>query len=68
MSLFMLDITKFWIIKFGQINIPLGNLIRTFMEKYCEMLKECGVDLDHLFEMEKKDIGTLIRYALGGRL
>ncbi|KAG6412853.1 hypothetical protein SASPL_125545 [Salvia splendens] len=31
-------------------------------------LEERGVDLDRLYEMEEKDIGTLIRYAPGGKL
>ena len=31
-------------------------------------LEEQGSDLDHLQEMEEKDIGTLIRYAPGGRV
>lgn len=31
-------------------------------------LEERGVDLDHLHEMQEKDIGALIRYAPGGKV
>lgn len=31
-------------------------------------LEERGADLDHLQEMQDKDIGVLIRYAPGGRV
>lgn len=31
-------------------------------------LEERGVDLDHLYDMQEKDIGALIRYAPGGKV
>lgn len=38
------------------------------MGQILRKLEERGADLDHLQEMQEKDIGVLIRYAPGGRV
>lgn len=38
------------------------------MVQILRKLEERGADLDHLQEMEEKDIGALIRYANGGKV
>lgn len=44
------------------------NISNCFMLQILRKLEERGVDLDHLYEMQEKDIGALIRYAPGGKV
>ncbi|KAL6995088.1 activating signal cointegrator 1 complex subunit [Sarracenia purpurea var. burkii] len=47
---------------------PLRQFDKDISTEILRKLEERGADLDHLREMEEKDIGALIRYAPGGRV
>ncbi|KAK6925102.1 Sec63 domain [Dillenia turbinata] len=47
---------------------PLRQFDRDLPADMLRKLEDWGVDLDHLLDMEEKDIGALIRYAPGGKL
>ncbi|VFQ81224.1 unnamed protein product [Cuscuta campestris] len=47
---------------------PLRQFDRDISAEIVRKLEERGADLDHLQDMEEKDIGALIRYAPGGKV
>ncbi|XP_051152610.1 DExH-box ATP-dependent RNA helicase DExH14 isoform X2 [Andrographis paniculata] len=47
---------------------PLRQFDKDISAEILRKLEERGVDMDHLYEMQEKDIGALIRYAPGGKL
>eukprot|EP00258_Populus_trichocarpa_P026648 XP_024442667.1 DExH-box ATP-dependent RNA helicase DExH14 [Populus trichocarpa] len=68
MSLFMLEYCKAVDRQIWPHQHPLRQFDKDLSAEILRKLEERGSDLDHLQEMEEKDIGTLIRYAPGGRL
>lgn len=68
MSLFMLEYCKAVDRQIWPHQHPLRQFDKDLSAEILRKLEERGYDLDHLQEMEEKDIGTLIRYAPGGRL
>ncbi|KAL5077954.1 hypothetical protein RYX36_016938 [Vicia faba] len=68
MSLFMLNYCKSVDRQVWPHQHPLRQFDRELSSEILRKLEERGADLDHLMEMEEKDIGALIRYAPGGRL
>lgn len=68
MSLFMLEYCKAVDRQIWPHLHPLRQFDKDLSAEILRKLEERGYDLDHLQEMEEKDIGTLIRYAPGGRL
>ncbi|KAF9667696.1 hypothetical protein SADUNF_Sadunf15G0050500 [Salix dunnii] len=68
MSLFMLEYCKAVDHQIWPHQHPLRQFDKDLSTEILRKLEEQGSDLDHLQEMEEKDIGTLIRYAPGGRL
>ncbi|KAH8487180.1 hypothetical protein H0E87_025954, partial [Populus deltoides] len=68
MSLFMLEYCKAVDRQIWPYQHPLRQFDKDLSAEILRKLEERGSDLDHLQEMEEKDIGTLIRYAPGGRL
>ncbi|GAU12731.1 hypothetical protein TSUD_122230 [Trifolium subterraneum] len=68
MSLFMLDYCKAVDRQVWPHQHPLRQFDRDLSAEILRKLEERGADLDHLMEMEEKDIGALIRYAPGGRV
>lgn len=68
MSLFMLEYCKAVDRQVWPHQHPLRQFDRDLSGEILRKLEERGADLDHLMEMEEKDIGALIRYAPGGRL
>ncbi|XP_058788470.1 DExH-box ATP-dependent RNA helicase DExH14 isoform X2 [Vicia villosa] len=67
-SLFMLNYCKSVDRQVWPHQHPLRQFDRDLSSEILRKLEERGADLDHLMEMEEKDIGALIRYAPGGRL
>ncbi|XP_020701426.1 DExH-box ATP-dependent RNA helicase DExH14 isoform X3 [Dendrobium catenatum] len=47
---------------------PLRQFDKDVPSEVLKKLEEKGADLDHLLEMEEKDIGVLIRYVPGGKV
>ncbi|KAJ6360309.1 hypothetical protein OIU77_004335 [Salix suchowensis] len=68
MSLFMLEYCKAVDRQIWPHQHPLRQFDKDLSAEILRKLEEQASDLDHLQEMEEKDIGTLIRYAPGGRL
>uniref|UniRef100_A0A6N2NHC6 RNA helicase n=3 Tax=Salix TaxID=40685 RepID=A0A6N2NHC6_SALVM len=68
MSLFMLEYCKAVDRQIWPHQHPLRQFDKDLSSEILRKLEEQASDLDHLQEMEEKDIGTLIRYAPGGRL
>ncbi|KAK3225847.1 hypothetical protein Dsin_005709 [Dipteronia sinensis] len=68
MTLFMLEYCKAVDRQIWPHQHPLRQFDKDLSAEILRKLEERGADLDHLQEMEEKDIGTLIRYAPGGRL
>ncbi|KAE9599497.1 putative DNA helicase [Lupinus albus] len=68
MSLFMLEYCKAVDRQIWPHQHPLRQFDKDLSAEILRKLEEHGVDLDHLFEMEERDIGALIRYAPGGKL
>ncbi|KAJ4838086.1 DExH-box ATP-dependent RNA helicase DExH14 [Turnera subulata] len=68
MSLFMLEYCKAVDRQLWPHQHPLRQFDKDLSAEILRKLEERGVDLDHLQEMEEKDIGALIRYAHGGKL
>ncbi|KAK2663355.1 hypothetical protein Ddye_001929 [Dipteronia dyeriana] len=68
MTLFMLEYCKAVDRQIWPHQHPLRQFDKDLSAEILRKLEERGVDLDHLQEMEEKDIGALIRYAPGGRL
>ncbi|CAN1151841.1 DExH-box ATP-dependent RNA helicase DExH14 [Linum perenne] len=68
MTLFMLEYCKAVDRQMWPYQHPLRQFDRDLSAEILRKLEERGADLDHLLEMEEKDIGALIRYAHGGRL
>ncbi|KAJ8773139.1 hypothetical protein K2173_028316 [Erythroxylum novogranatense] len=68
MSLFMLEYCKAVDRQIWPHQHPLRQFDKDLSAEILRKLEERGVDLDHLLEMEEKDIGALIRYAHGGKL
>ncbi|CAN0876921.1 DExH-box ATP-dependent RNA helicase DExH14 [Linum grandiflorum] len=68
MTLFMLEYCKAVDRQMWPYQHPLRQFDRDLSAEILRKLEERGVDLEHLLEMEEKDIGVLIRYAHGGRL
>ncbi|KAG8388728.1 hypothetical protein BUALT_Bualt02G0155500 [Buddleja alternifolia] len=68
MSSFMLEYCKAVDRQVWPHQHPLRQFDRDVSAEILRKLEERGVDLDHLYEMQEKDIGALIRYAPGGKL
>ncbi|KAI9174879.1 hypothetical protein LWI28_024049 [Acer negundo] len=68
MTLFMLEYCKAVDRQIWPHQHPLRQFDKDLSAEILRKLEERGADLDHLQEMEEKDIGALIRYAPGGRL
>ncbi|TXG51589.1 hypothetical protein EZV62_024113 [Acer yangbiense] len=68
MTLFMLEYCKAVDRQIWPHQHPLRQFDKDLSAEILRKLEEHGADLDHLQEMEEKDIGALIRYAPGGRL
>uniref|UniRef100_A0A1D1YQG8 RNA helicase n=1 Tax=Anthurium amnicola TaxID=1678845 RepID=A0A1D1YQG8_9ARAE len=68
MSSFMLDYCKAVDRRIWPHQHPLRQFDRDLSADILRKLEERGADLDHLCEMEEKDIGILIRYIPGGKL
>ncbi|KAK3440303.1 hypothetical protein EUGRSUZ_B00583 [Eucalyptus grandis] len=68
MSLFMLEYCKAVDRKVWPHQHPLRQFDKDLSPEVLRKLEERGADLDHLLEMDEKDIGALIRYGPGGRL
>ncbi|CAK7322805.1 unnamed protein product [Dovyalis caffra] len=68
MSLFMLEYCKAVDRQIWPHQHPLRQFDKDLSGEILRKLEERGSDLDHLQEMEEKDIGALIRYAPGGRM
>ncbi|CAI0431699.1 unnamed protein product [Linum tenue] len=68
MTLFMLEYCKAVDRQIWPYQHPLRQFDKHLSAEIIRKLEERGVDLDHLLEMDEKDIGALIRYAHGGTL
>ncbi|XP_042461584.1 DExH-box ATP-dependent RNA helicase DExH14-like isoform X1 [Zingiber officinale] len=68
MSALMLQYCKAVDLQIWPHQHPLRQFERDLSAAVLKKLEERGTDLDHLFEMEEKDISALIRYAPGGKL
>ncbi|XP_052179855.1 DExH-box ATP-dependent RNA helicase DExH14 isoform X1 [Diospyros lotus] len=68
MSSFMLDYCKAVDRQIWPHQNPLRQFDKDISTEILRKLEERGVDLDHLREMEERDIGALIRFAPGGRV
>ncbi|XP_030474192.1 DExH-box ATP-dependent RNA helicase DExH14 [Syzygium oleosum] len=68
MSLFMLEYCKAVDRQIWPHQHPLRQFDKDLSLEVLRKLEERGADLDHLLEMDEKDIGALIRYGPGGRL
>ncbi|XP_074592624.1 DExH-box ATP-dependent RNA helicase DExH14 isoform X2 [Curcuma longa] len=68
MSALMLQYCKAVDLRIWPHQHPLRQFDRDLTAAVLKKLEERGTDLDHLFEMEEKDISALIRYAPGGKL
>ncbi|CAA0836045.1 U5 small nuclear ribonucleoprotein helicase [Striga hermonthica] len=68
MSSFMLEYCKAVDRQIWPHQHPLRQFDREISAEILRKLEERGVDLDRLYEMEEKEIGSLIRYAPGGKV
>ncbi|KAK4804036.1 hypothetical protein SAY86_003853 [Trapa natans] len=68
MSVFMLEYCKAVDRQVWPHQHPLRQFDRELSSDILWKLEEKNADLDHLMDMEEKDIGALIRYGPGGRL
>lgn len=68
MTSFMLEYCKAVDRRIWPHQHPLRQFDKDLSPEILRKLEERGADLDHLTEMEEKDIGSLIRYAPGGKL
>ncbi|KAL8547142.1 hypothetical protein ACS0TY_006743 [Phlomoides rotata] len=68
MSSFMLEYCKAVDRRVWPHQHPLRQFDKDISAEILRKLEERAVDLDHLYDMQEKDIGALIRYAPGGKL
>ncbi|GAB4846226.1 activating signal cointegrator 1 complex subunit [Ancistrocladus abbreviatus] len=68
MSAFMLEYSKAVDRQIWPYQHPLRQFDKDLSAEILRKLEERGVDIEHLYEMEEKDIGVLIRYVPGGKL
>ncbi|KAK8934003.1 hypothetical protein KSP39_PZI015224 [Platanthera zijinensis] len=68
MSFLMLDYCKAVDRQIWPHQHPLRQFDKDVPAEVLRKLEEREADLEHLFEMEEKDIGVLIRYAPGGKV
>ncbi|XP_055829264.1 DExH-box ATP-dependent RNA helicase DExH14 [Solanum dulcamara] len=68
MSGLMLDYCKAVDRKIWPHQHPLRQFDKDISSEILRKLEERGADLDHLHDMQEKDIGVLIRYAPGGKV
>ncbi|MCD7464619.1 activating signal cointegrator 1 complex subunit [Datura stramonium] len=68
MSALMLDYCKAVDRKIWPHQHPLRQFDKDISSEILRKLEDRGADLDHLQEMQEKDIGALIRYAPGGKV
>ncbi|KAL9254447.1 DExH-box ATP-dependent RNA helicase DExH14-like protein [Drosera capensis] len=68
MSAFMLEYCKAVDRQVWPHQHPLRQFDRDLSAEVLRKIEERGVDIEHLYDMEEKDIGALIRYAPGGKM
>ncbi|PHT46284.1 Activating signal cointegrator 1 complex subunit 3 [Capsicum baccatum] len=68
MSALMLDYCKAVDRRIWPHQHPLRQFDKDISSEILRKLEERGADLDHLHELQEKDIGALIRYAPGGKV
>ncbi|GAB2270112.1 activating signal cointegrator 1 complex subunit [Dionaea muscipula] len=68
MSAFMLEYCKAVDRQVWPHQHPLRQFDKDLSAEVLRKLEEYGADIEHLYDMEEKDIGALIRYTSGGKM